>query len=103
MLWEIAQRPAAHQKELADAVGVTPRTMTGLIDGLRATGFVVRTPDPEDRRAQRVELPSSMRSLDIAEDGGEHHVWVDEPRVFAAHLNRRLEAGAEDLGQDSQR
>ena len=56
VLWEVVQRPAAHQKELATAVGVTPRTMTGLLDGLVSTGFVVRTPDPEDRRAQRVEL-----------------------------------------------
>jgi DNA-binding MarR family transcriptional regulator len=61
VLWEISQRPAAHQKELADAVGVTPRTMTGLIDGLAATGFAVRTPDPDDRRAQRVELTAAGR------------------------------------------
>ena len=61
VLWEISQRPAAHQKELADAVGVTPRTMTGLIDGLTATGFAVRTPDPHDRRAQRVELTAAGR------------------------------------------
>lgn len=30
--------------------------MTGLIDGLEATGFVVRRPDPHDRRALHVEL-----------------------------------------------
>jgi DNA-binding MarR family transcriptional regulator len=62
VLWEISQRPAAHQKELADAVGVTPRTMTGLIDGLTSTGFAVRTPDPADRRAQRVELTPAGRA-----------------------------------------
>jgi DNA-binding MarR family transcriptional regulator len=61
VLWEIVQHPAAHQKELAAAVGVTPRTMTGLIDGLVSSGFVVRTPDPVDRRAQRVELTSRGR------------------------------------------
>jgi len=61
VLWEVSQRPAAHQQELAAAVGVTPRTMTGLIDGLTSTGFVTRTPDPEDRRAQRVELTSRGR------------------------------------------
>jgi DNA-binding MarR family transcriptional regulator len=60
-LWEIAQRPDAHQNELAAAVGVTPRSMTGLIDGLSSTGFVVRTADPSDRRAQRVELTSRGR------------------------------------------
>jgi DNA-binding MarR family transcriptional regulator len=61
VLWEVAQRPAAHQQELAAAVGVTPRTMTGLLDGLVSTGFVARTPDPQDRRAQRVELTSRGR------------------------------------------
>ena len=35
--------------------------MTGLIDGLSATGFVVRTADPADRRAQRVHLTSRGR------------------------------------------
>ena len=56
VLWEVAQRPSVHQKQLADAVGVTPRTMTGLLDGLVSTGFVVRVPDPQDRRVQRLEL-----------------------------------------------
>lgn len=61
VLWEILQRPGAHQQELASAVGVTPRTMTGLLDGLAATGFVVRSPDPDDRRAARVELTTQGR------------------------------------------
>ena len=75
VLWEMVQRPAAHQKELAAAVGVTPRTMTGLIDGLAATGFVVRTPDPDDRRAQRVELTS--RGRDTAQ-------WLVTSRITLA-------------------
>jgi DNA-binding MarR family transcriptional regulator len=61
VLWEVAQRSSPNQKELADAVGVTPRTMTGLLDGLTATGLAVRTPDPDDRRAQRVELTAAGR------------------------------------------
>lgn len=61
VLWELAQRSSPHQRELADAVGVTPRTMTGLLDGLSATGFAVRTPDPHDRRVQRVELTEAGR------------------------------------------
>ena len=75
VLWEVAQRPAAHQKDLAAAVGVTPRTMTGLIDGLVSTGFVVRAPDLEDRRAQCVEL--TLRGRDAAE-------WLVSGRVALA-------------------
>lgn len=42
--------------ELADAAGVTRATMTGLIDTLERDGFVVREPDPSDRRMLLVNL-----------------------------------------------
>jgi DNA-binding MarR family transcriptional regulator len=42
--------------ELADAAGVTRATMTGLIDTLERDGFVVREPDPSDRRMLLVRL-----------------------------------------------
>jgi DNA-binding MarR family transcriptional regulator len=40
--------------ELAAAEQVEPPTMTRLIDGLERDGYVVREPDPGDRRAVRV-------------------------------------------------
>jgi DNA-binding MarR family transcriptional regulator len=43
-------------RELSKAVGVTPRTITGLIDALEADGWVQRRPDPSDRRATIVAL-----------------------------------------------
>jgi DNA-binding MarR family transcriptional regulator len=100
VLWEIAQRPAAHQRELADAVGVTPRTMTGLLDGLTATGFAVRTPNPDDRRAQRVELTASGR--DAAD-------WLVGSRIDLAHElfggmpTDRLDSFTETLAEVSAR
>ena len=42
--------------ELAHRVGVTPRAITGLVDGLEARGYVERIPDPADRRAASVTL-----------------------------------------------
>jgi DNA-binding MarR family transcriptional regulator len=42
--------------ELADAAGVTRATMTGLIDTLERDGYVVREPDPSDRRMLLVRL-----------------------------------------------
>jgi DNA-binding MarR family transcriptional regulator len=51
VLWLLHERGPATQRELAEAVRVAPRTMTGLIDGLVATGFVTREPHPTDRRA----------------------------------------------------
>ncbi len=56
LLWELEQRGPSTQKTLADALGVTPRNITGLVDGLVATGFVSRQPHPTDRRATLVTL-----------------------------------------------
>ena len=61
VLWELSRRRDPSQRDLADAVGVTPRTMTGLIDGLESTGFVVRRPHPTDRRALHIVLTAKGR------------------------------------------
>ena len=37
--------------ELAEAEQVEPPTMTRLVDGMERDGYVVRGPDPDDRRA----------------------------------------------------
>jgi DNA-binding MarR family transcriptional regulator len=51
VLWQLHHRGPTTQRALADALGVSARTMTGLVDGLVATGFVTREPHPTDRRA----------------------------------------------------
>jgi DNA-binding MarR family transcriptional regulator len=43
-------------RALSQAVGVTPRTITGLIDALEADGWVQRRAHPTDRRATMVAL-----------------------------------------------
>lgn len=54
LLWELQERGPCPQQTLATALGVTPRNVTGLVDGLVATGFVTREPHPTDRRASLV-------------------------------------------------
>ena len=56
VLWHLDQRRPSTQRALADALGVTPRNVTGLVDALEATGFVRRAPHPRDRRATLVSL-----------------------------------------------
>lgn len=56
LVWELAHRGPCKQQVLAKALGVTPRTITALVDGLVATGFVTREPHPTDRRATQVTL-----------------------------------------------
>ncbi|MET7424581.1 MarR family transcriptional regulator [Dactylosporangium sp. NPDC005555] len=42
--------------ELAQALNVTPRNVTGLVDTLEREGLVRRAPDPADRRSVRAVL-----------------------------------------------
>jgi DNA-binding MarR family transcriptional regulator len=44
------------QKALSEALVVSPRNITKLVDGLEADGLVVRRPHPTDRRAVLVDL-----------------------------------------------
>jgi DNA-binding MarR family transcriptional regulator len=54
LLWHLDQRGPSTQRALADALRVSPRNVTGLVDALEETGFVRRAPHPEDRRATLV-------------------------------------------------
>ncbi|MGH9251686.1 MAG: MarR family winged helix-turn-helix transcriptional regulator, partial [Acidimicrobiales bacterium] len=42
LLWELRQLGPTTQTTLADALGVSARNVTGLVDGLVAGGFVTR-------------------------------------------------------------
>jgi DNA-binding MarR family transcriptional regulator len=44
---------------LSSALGVTPRNVTTLVDGLEKEGLVRRKPHPTDRRATLVEMTAS--------------------------------------------
>jgi len=54
VLWELQHRGPLPQKALADALRVSARNITGLVDGLVESGFVTREPHPRDRRATLV-------------------------------------------------
>src|SRR5690349_14951035 len=56
LLWMLRRLGPSPQKNLAAAMKVSARTVTGLVDGLAATGFVTREPHPDDRRAFLVTL-----------------------------------------------
>jgi DNA-binding MarR family transcriptional regulator len=63
LLWEIGQRGPVPQRVLAEALKVTPRAVTGLVDALVDDGLVTREPHPGDRRATLVTLTARGETL----------------------------------------
>lgn len=78
LLWHVHHRGPLTQRELSQALGVTPRNVTGLVDALEATGFVTRTPHPTDRRATLVTLTEQGRTTAALRDS--------EYRQFAVRM-----------------
>lgn len=59
LLWVLQHAGPSTQRDLARLCEVTPRNITGLVDGLAESGHVRRTPHPTDRRSVIVELTAS--------------------------------------------
>jgi len=75
VLWVLHNEGPSTQIHLADALEVTPRNMTGLVDALVATGFVHRMPHPDDRRAVLVTL--TERGMAVMETMAREHGELD--------------------------
>jgi DNA-binding MarR family transcriptional regulator len=55
---------ALRLSELANQLGIVPRSATSVVDDLEAAGLVARKPDPDDRRATLVALtPAGIKLL----------------------------------------
>jgi DNA-binding MarR family transcriptional regulator len=81
----------AQMRIIAMACHVTPRTTTGVVDGLEAAGLVERVPDPTDRRAVIARLtPEGERRHDAA-------------IALQVRESERLLAGFEDEERDQLR
>jgi DNA-binding MarR family transcriptional regulator len=87
VLWELRSRGPVLQRELAEALDVTARTVTGIVDGLVATGFVTRQPHPTDRRATLVTLtPHGEATASAMESGQTQFVEI----LFGGMDEKRL-------------
>jgi DNA-binding MarR family transcriptional regulator len=100
LLWLLHHHGPATQRALADALKVTPRNVTGLVDGLVASGHVTREPHPGDRRATLVSLTeraaATMAEMDVA------HRELSE-LLFGAMADRQLRAFAAALDDVTER
>src|ERR1700761_5167301 len=63
LVWVLHHQGPATQRALATALSVTPRNVTGLVDALVDTEFVMRQPHPTDRRATLVSLTDHGASI----------------------------------------
>jgi len=59
----LAIRNGISQKEIADLIFVEAPTLVPIIDRMEKDGFVVRKPDPKDRRNNRIFLTKKSESL----------------------------------------
>jgi len=61
--------------DLAERVGVTRATMTGLLDGLERGGLIARRRDRRDRRSVKIALTTTGRAL-AERLNAEHSNWI---------------------------
>lgn len=59
LLWQGAQPPGV----IAKTIGLTPPSVTALVDRLEARGFVTRSPDPDDRRRMKIAITKKTAKL----------------------------------------
>lgn len=89
LLWELFHRGPSTQRVLAEALGVTPRNVTGLVDGLEDTGYVTRQPHPVDRRATLVTVTDHGTDVMTQMQKGQEHF---ARLLFADLSDRQLDA-----------
>ncbi|MFD4561216.1 MarR family winged helix-turn-helix transcriptional regulator [Streptomyces sp. NPDC058469] len=62
LLRQVADSDPLRPGELAHRLGVEASHVTRTVQQLQKSGYVTRVPDPDDRRAQRIELTEAGRN-----------------------------------------
>jgi DNA-binding MarR family transcriptional regulator len=98
LLWVLGSAGPSTQQFLATSLDVSARNVTGLVDGLVASGHVTRQPHPADRRATLV-TPTAQGEAAVRElqEGHEQlarqlfdHLPADRLAVFADLLDETI-------------
>lgn len=101
VVWHLLQAGPSTQRAIADALEVSPRNVTGLVDALVDTGFVRREPHPTDRRATLVHLTEqgsrTADELTSGQDEFARQLFARMPASTFAGLVTGLDAVLERL------
>ena len=62
LYWIATAETALNQREVAERVGIETPTLVRILDQLEAQGLVVRTPDPDDRRAKIITATAAAEA-----------------------------------------
>lgn len=96
VLLALDRSPMRTQAALAEAIGADKTRIIATLDELQDSGFIERTPDPDDRRVRLLAITESGRAVKDAAQAdvqrGEER-WLgelngDERRVFLDVLQR---------------
>jgi len=96
LLWELGQQGPTTQTALADALNVSARNVTGLVDALVAGGFVTREPHPTDRRAFLVSFTEHGAAVVKAMEVGQQEL---ADLLFAGMPPQQFDCFVEGLGE----
>ncbi len=97
LLRQVADSESLRPGELANRLGVEASHVTRTVQQLQKSGYVTRVPDPQDRRAQRIELTEAgRRAIARVRDAGSRGMqlaladWTPEELRQLATLFHRM-------------
>ncbi|MER5433310.1 MarR family transcriptional regulator [Streptomyces sp. NPDC002588] len=97
LLRQVADSEPLRPGELAQRLGVEASHVTRTVQQLQKSGYVTRVPDPEDGRAQRIQLTDAGRAaIDRVRDAGARGMqlalsgWAPEELGQLATLFHRM-------------
>jgi len=106
VVWKMHRGECRQVKELLADVGLSPSTLTGVLDRLTAGGWLTREADPEDRRAvvmRRTEkLDAFLHTLEKERTRTLEAAFRRLPKDLMRRLGEDLRAVLECLGNEEE-